>query len=88
MRIERVLQGSHYQHIGWSCGENDWVPGIDAGDVAAAIVAAARTQPGVCVPVLHSWPDPTSDAVRLVIETLRDSMTFVRLDQTSSPPRA
>ncbi len=62
MRIERVLQGSHYQHIGWSCGENDWVPGIDA--------------------------DPTSDAVRLVIETLRDSMTFVRLDQTSSPPRA
>lgn len=82
-RIEQALLGSGYRHRGWSCGANDWVPGISAGDVAEPIVAAAREQAGACVPLLHSWPDPTSDAVRHAIAALRGSATFVRLDQVS-----
>ena len=82
-RIARAVRRSGYAHVGWSCGENDWVPGVRADAVMAPIVAAAARQ-DVCIPVLHSWPDPTSEAVRLVIETLQDSATFVRLDQLST----
>jgi peptidoglycan/xylan/chitin deacetylase (PgdA/CDA1 family) len=87
-RIERAVARSGYRHIGWSCDGNDWAPGATPGDVAAPIIAAAREQAGLCVPLLHSWPDPTSEAVRLVIAALRDSATFVRLDQPPAQPPA
>jgi peptidoglycan/xylan/chitin deacetylase (PgdA/CDA1 family) len=80
-RIARALARSGYRHSGWSCGANDWLPGTTPGEVATPIIAAARAQPDGCVPLLHSWPDPTSEAVRDVIVALRGAATFVRLDQ-------
>jgi len=79
-RIKQGLAGAGYQHVGWSCGENDWVPGISSAEVAQPIIDAAINRAGVCVPVLHSWPDPTSEAVRTIIDRLKGSADFVCVD--------
>jgi peptidoglycan/xylan/chitin deacetylase (PgdA/CDA1 family) len=66
-RILAAVSRAGYRHIGWTCGGNDWEPGRTADEVAMPIIEHAKvaTEP-VVVPDLHSWPDPTTDAVAMV----------------------
>jgi peptidoglycan/xylan/chitin deacetylase (PgdA/CDA1 family) len=81
-RIRAAVLQAGYDHVGWTCGLNDWEPGIGPEQVAFPMIEHARSSAvPVIVPVLHSWPDPTCRAVEIVLDALADDAEFVRLDQ-------
>jgi peptidoglycan/xylan/chitin deacetylase (PgdA/CDA1 family) len=76
--------------VGWDVDGADWDAKSGAA-VERAIVDGALARGDGAIVLLHTWPDPTIDALPGIIRSLRDAgAEFVRLDQmpdTSGPPR-
>jgi peptidoglycan/xylan/chitin deacetylase (PgdA/CDA1 family) len=80
--LEQLLAQAGYRHIAWHCGGNDWQPGTTAAEVANPIVNYVRSyRQDVTVVLVHSWPDPTPEAVSQVLTQLRDEVEWVTLDE-------
>jgi len=81
-RVLTAVAAAGYQHVPWSCGGNDWEPGRTAEEVATPIIDSIRAaNPGLSIPLLHSWPDPSARALEIVLDELKGEANFVRLDQ-------
>lgn len=81
-RVHAVVGASGYEHVHWTCGGDDWNPNLTVGALVAPILAQARaSEVGACVPLFHSWPDPTTAVLEAILDELQTAVQFVRLDE-------
>jgi peptidoglycan/xylan/chitin deacetylase (PgdA/CDA1 family) len=81
--LNRTVQRAGYRHIHWHAQAEDWAPGASAEPIASAILAGVRRRwPVPAIVLLHSWPDPTSEALaRLITAFASAQATFLTVDQ-------
>jgi hypothetical protein len=72
--------GAGYEHVHWTCGGDDWT-GISPFQIAGPIISAVRTSTEPSVSLLHSWPDATPEALKILLDDLVGTAEFLRLDQ-------
>jgi peptidoglycan/xylan/chitin deacetylase (PgdA/CDA1 family) len=70
-RIASAIQAAGYCHVHWDVGGCDWKPGLGAQEIAA-ITLREMNDRGLptSIVIFHSWPDPTPQALSLVLEAL------------------
>lgn len=83
-RITTAIQAAGYRHVHWDVGGCDWKPALSAQEVAASTLREMNERGGpTSIVIFHSWPDPTPQALSLVLETLTSvaSPEYVTISQ-------
>jgi peptidoglycan-N-acetylglucosamine deacetylase len=86
-RVLAGLDAAGYRHVGWHVDGEDWLDGCTPDALASTVLdGVLRTGDGAVV-LLHAWPAPTPEAVRLVLETgLHEGIAFVGIDELGVSP--
>ena len=80
-RVLRVLGGLGYRNVHWDLEVADWEPWRTANDLTRDVVRGI-TSDGAGVPLLHTWPDGTADAIGAILRRLSDAGTpFVTVNE-------
>jgi peptidoglycan/xylan/chitin deacetylase (PgdA/CDA1 family) len=91
-RVLAVLRDLGYRNVPWDVDPHDWRNGSDgrgARDVADSVVAGVLAHGDGARVLLHSWPDPTHEALPAILARLRDEgVTLVRLDELGTAATA
>jgi peptidoglycan-N-acetylglucosamine deacetylase len=81
-RVQRIMRGAGYRHVGWHVAGIDWPIDRSGDDVEEQIVAGALAHGDGSVVLLHTWPDRTEAALPGVVRRLRDAgAELVRVDE-------
>lgn len=70
-RVLRALAGLGYRDVGWDVVAEDWEPARTADEVANTTVDGALRHGDGAVVLLHTWPEPTLEALPAILERLR-----------------
>lgn len=71
-RVVKALAELGYRDVHWDVAANDWEPERTADAVADAAVVGALEHGDGAVVLLHTWPEPTLEALPGIIRRLRD----------------
>ena len=75
-----------YRHVGWDVAGDDWEPGKTVERLVQILVEGTMTCGDGTVVLLHSWPDPTADAVVEAAARLSSAgASFVTVDELDDP---
>jgi peptidoglycan/xylan/chitin deacetylase (PgdA/CDA1 family) len=82
-RVPDAIEAAGYRHVHWDAGGCDWNPQLSAQDIAERTLAEIAGRHATLSTVLfHSWPDPTPQALALVLEGLSTTEPdYVTVDQ-------
>lgn len=84
--IER-LDALGYRHVGWNVNAEDWDPINPCEAVERAVVEAAVVRGDGSVVLMHTWPDPTYEALPTIVARLAQlGATFVSVAELPEPP--
>jgi peptidoglycan/xylan/chitin deacetylase (PgdA/CDA1 family) len=88
--IAGIQKAGYHPPVGWDVEAMDWEAPSGAA-VEAAIIDGVLARGDGAIVLLHTWPDPTLDALPAIVHRLRDAgAEFVPVDQlpvTDGPPR-
>ena len=85
--LGRVADLGYPQHAGWHVDTEDWQPGRTADELTTIVVDGAIRQGDGAVVLMHSWPDPTAEALPGIVRGLSDAgATFVSFAELDDPP--
>jgi peptidoglycan-N-acetylmuramic acid deacetylase len=80
-RVLGVLDALGYRNVHWDLAVDDWEPWRTGQDVAADVIRGIAGE-GACVPLLHTWPDATADAIgEILLQLERAEARFVTVDE-------
>jgi peptidoglycan/xylan/chitin deacetylase (PgdA/CDA1 family) len=81
--VEPAIKRAGYRHIHWHARGEDWRPGISPEHVAETVISEVEARwPRPAIVLLHSWPDPTAEALELILDRFQtDDVSFVTVDQ-------
>lgn len=86
-RVQAVIRGAGYRHIGWNVIGLDWPPERTVDQIERTIVDGALRRGDGAVVLLHAWPDRTLGALPGAIASLRErGASFARIDQLDRIP--
>jgi len=85
--LGRVADAGYPRHAGWHVDTEDWQPGRTADELATIVVDGAIRQGDGAVVLMHSWPDPTPEALPEIVRRLAEAgATFVTFADLDDPP--
>ena len=70
-RVLDALQAAGYRNVHWDVWAEDWDPDRSAAAIEVEVSAAALAIGDGAVVLLHTWPEPTLDALPGLIDRLR-----------------
>jgi peptidoglycan-N-acetylglucosamine deacetylase len=81
--VEPAIKKAGYRHIHWHARGEDWRPGITPEEVSDMVVSDVEARwPRPAIILLHSWPDPTPQALELILDRFQaEEAKFVTVDQ-------
>ena len=85
-RLLSRLADLGYRHVGWDVAGDDWEPGKTVERLTGILVDGVIARGDGAVVLLHSWPDPTADAVVAAAARLSSAgASFVTVDELDDP---
>jgi peptidoglycan-N-acetylglucosamine deacetylase len=86
-RVLAILGELGYRNVHWHVEAEDWEPSRTESDVAAAIVDRSLDHGDGAVVLLHTWPDPTANALPNALDRLaRANASLVTIDELDVLP--
>jgi peptidoglycan-N-acetylglucosamine deacetylase len=72
-RVQAAISRAGYQHIGWHAHGLDWKPGRKPEAIVSETLRQVnRRWPDPAIILLHSWPDPTAEALEQLLDRLEE----------------
>ena len=86
-RVLGLLAELGYRNVGYHVVLEDWEPWRTGPQIVEDAVAGARARGDGAVILLHTWPGPTADAVRGIVDGLGAvGASFVGVDELETVP--
>jgi peptidoglycan-N-acetylglucosamine deacetylase len=80
------LEALGYRHVGWNVSCEDWEPAHAADEIAERVVAGSVQVGDGSVPLMHTWPDGTNEAIASIVSRLTDAgASFVTVAELADP---
>jgi peptidoglycan-N-acetylglucosamine deacetylase len=84
-RVLAAIRAQGYRNVHWDIWAEDWDPDRTGAHIARDVSRAALAHGDGAVVLLHTWPEPTLDALPGLIERLRDAgATLATIDRLPS----
>jgi len=81
-RVLRAIAAAGYRNIHWDVWAEDWEPDQTAAGIERKVTGEALGIGDGAVVLLHTWPEPTLEALPGLVARLRDGgARLVRIDQ-------
>ncbi len=72
-RVLAAIRSAGYRNVHWDIWAEDWDPDRSSGAIEATVVDEALAHGDGAVVLLHTWPEPTLEAVPRIVARLRDA---------------
>jgi peptidoglycan/xylan/chitin deacetylase (PgdA/CDA1 family) len=80
-RVLGAIEAAGYRNVHWDTWAEDWEPGRTAAQIETTALDGALAHGDGAIVLLHSWPEPTVDAVPGLVARLRSAgASLVTLD--------
>jgi peptidoglycan/xylan/chitin deacetylase (PgdA/CDA1 family) len=80
------LDSLGYRHVGWNVSCEDWEPAHTADEIAERVVSGSIGVGDGSVPLMHTWPDGTHDAIQSIVARLATAgASFVTVAELDNP---
>jgi len=71
-RVLAAIDAAGYRNVHWDVWAEDWEPGRTASGIVSSVVDAALAHGDGAIVLLHTWPEPTLEALPGIVAGLRD----------------